>query len=666
MNHPFPRQCLRLVWAIVLAALTCASAGAASHVAAEVAAIRPDVRLHPGRALERLERLDEAARLAPVPDRGEYMTQLGYAQMHSGLTERAAGTARRLLALADVAGDVTLRVKGLVLHANVLAAMNQREEAHQLIWDAHRLAETVDDMPLRLHAAISAGQAHAEAGHYQDALALLLATADTARERGLDDLTIGALQTLADLYDTMGDPQRGLRAIDEALELARRTGKDGQLAALRITEFGLANAVSDTRRALAALKGALAWAKAHDVDEVASIASGNLAQMELDMHDPDGAYRHAGEALRLASFNGDDRVANAARMIRGLACLMLGRIEEGKRYLERAVAYVEHGGDKPQYVSDLDQYSRALELAGDNAGALRVARRARSMSEELNSEQRSRAVAEVQAKYEAGKRQEKLDHLERENKIRREELARERKRMALIVALALAASLAAVLLAVLLGRLRRAHHQLRQLSIRDPLTTLYNRRYFQHIMTTRLAAHKARAQQPGHVSMLVMLDIDHFKRVNDTHGHAAGDAVLQGVAAALRSILRETDMIVRWGGEEFLVYIETLPQPDVDDVARRILSGIAATVVAYDGTTIPVTVSVGFTQLPLAGACDLPLDRAVALADQALYLAKHGGRNRACGLRRVADVDAPTLRHIEHHLGEAAGAGLVDLISVTA
>jgi len=663
---PAPISRLSLIVCHALLLALPALPAAASPFADAVAEVRSYVRLHPSRALERLEGMQRDALLAPPDERGEYMVQVGYGQLHSGLHDDAAATAERLLLLADIAGSHALRIKGMLLQANVLAADNQRERAHQLFWNAHQLASSAAELPLRLQADIAAGQAYAEAGRYQEALQLLLTAADSARHGAGADLTISALQTLADLYETMHDYPRGLAAVDEALALATRTGKDAQLAILRITEFNLASASHDGRRAIAALRSALTWAHAHEVDEVAAVAQANLADTYLEMNQPERALRHAGDALRLASFMGDDRVASAARMSMGRASLMLGRIEVGKRYLERAIAYVALSQDKPALLADLDEYGKALELAGDAAGALQVLRRARAIADELNEDKRSGAVAEVQERYETSKRRAELAELQRQSRARELELYNQHRRQLVVATLAAVALAAAILMAVLLVRLRRAHLQLRQLSIRDPLTSLYNRRHFQELMRTTLRGVSATQDRSAEVGLLIVLDVDHFKRVNDDYGHAAGDLVLKTVAQCLRQSLRETDIIVRWGGEEFLAYIEALPRADVDDVARRVLAGVARTAADYQGTRIAVTVSVGFAQVPLSSPDGLPLERVIALADQALYLAKHSGRNRACGLRTVAAGDPATLDHIEHHMQEAARAGLVDLVALTA
>jgi diguanylate cyclase (GGDEF)-like protein len=195
------------------------------------------------------------------------------------------------------------------------------------------------------------------------------------------------------------------------------------------------------------------------------------------------------------------------------------------------------------------------------------------------------------------------------------------------------------------------------------LTGLYNRRHFQEYMRASpqaaAAAHAETAEQCG---ALFLLDVDHFKHINDSYGHAAGDAVLTAISGSLREILRETDMIVRWGGEEFLAFLPTIPRTGLDEVAQRILSGISAVQIVHGGHTISVNVSIGFAPFPLTcGALVLPWERAVNMVDMALYLAKSHGRNRAYGLQGFSDPAQVCLEEIEKNLEGAWRAGKVKL-----
>ncbi len=164
--------------------------------------------------------------------------------------------------------------------------------------------------------------------------------------------------------------------------------------------------------------------------------------------------------------------------------------------------------------------------------------------------------------------------------------------------------------------------QLYESSKRDALTGAYNRQHFEE----RLNAEVAYAQRHGADVGLVLFDLDHFKRVNDTHGHPAGDAVLRQVAGIVAQRLRTEDVFARVGGEEFVVILRSSNLKAVARVGERLRAAIATSPVHHEGNLIPISVSVGCAALQPRdehGGQEL-----VEVADRRLYAAKNGGRNR--------------------------------------
>ena len=163
--------------------------------------------------------------------------------------------------------------------------------------------------------------------------------------------------------------------------------------------------------------------------------------------------------------------------------------------------------------------------------------------------------------------------------------------------------------------------ELRQQATTDFLTGLVNRRYFME----RLEAEFSRVRRHGrHQSCLLALDLDHFKRVNDTHGHAAGDQVLRHVADLMRQSVRRPDVLSRSGGEEFLLLLPDTGREAAVSLAERIRRRIAASPTMADGLPIAVTISIGVSALNPA---DTTPDAVLARADAALYEAKRSGRD---------------------------------------
>ena len=177
--------------------------------------------------------------------------------------------------------------------------------------------------------------------------------------------------------------------------------------------------------------------------------------------------------------------------------------------------------------------------------------------------------------------------------------------------------------AALQGRLAEVESlqdRLREQALRDPLTDVFNRRYLDTFLERELAQAR-RARNPLAV---MILDIDHFKQINDTHGHLAGDQVLRDVADLIRDTVRASDIICRLGGEEFLVVLPGASLEGAVDLAHRLRASLEAQSSRFDGKSIACTVSIGVAAYAHDGQ---GVDNLIASADAALYGAKLGGRN---------------------------------------
>jgi diguanylate cyclase (GGDEF)-like protein len=164
--------------------------------------------------------------------------------------------------------------------------------------------------------------------------------------------------------------------------------------------------------------------------------------------------------------------------------------------------------------------------------------------------------------------------------------------------------------------------QMYDAALRDGLTKCYNKKFF----VDRLDTEFAYAKRHRTTLSIVMFDVDHFKKVNDTYGHLAGDAVLVHLARITQSMLRAEDVAARYGGEEFAIICRGIPLVNAGIVGERLRSTVERHIFDFQGTRFPVTISVGVAALPEAQVAR-PMDL-VGEADAALYEAKRGGRNR--------------------------------------
>ena len=630
-------------------------------------------RFVPDKALVQLLQVEPEARAADILTKAEFLTQLALTRGRLGQNDVALTLAAELVAYGTAVHSKAALAKGLLCEAYIKFALADVASAHRLAFEAEPLAEASGLEALRVQATITAGEAYAEQGNFPAAMVKLQRAVDMARPLENQLVLASALKSLAVLYDQVKEYEKGFAVLDELLDVARKLQSPGRLALAKNTEYALSIDSKQPKRALRALEEGLVLERQLGAQRMIANTLVNLSDSYLQQHDYARALQYANQSLKVAQQSNDGVIEATANINIGEAYLGMGRIAEGKRSFETGMAFYEKANSQPDLQALLVEYGQALERAGDLAGALAAYHRERDISNQMFEKQRRQSVLELQEKYEAEKKQRQIELLSRENQVKGAEIDNRRLQQRVWWLLAVVFALAAVIVGLLYRKVRHANAQLevknlelKAQSALDPLTSLYNRRHFQDYMRGHNHAQPERRDGPRKaddiVGALFLLDVDHFKNVNDTYGHAAGDAVLKMIAEHLRIALRETDMIVRWGGEEFLAFLPAIPRNGLEEVARRILTTISSQTIAYQEHQITVNVSVGFAPFPLIPAdAPLPWERAVNLVDMALYLAKAHGRNRAYGVRGFDNFSMTSMEAIEQDLERAWRAGFVDL-----
>lgn len=215
-----------------------------------------------------------------------------------------------------------------------------------------------------------------------------------------------------------------------------------------------------------------------------------------------------------------------------------------------------------------------------------------------------------------------------------------------------------------------AYRRIEEASLTDPLTGLRNRRYLEQVIVADLDA-AVRAyhseEHPRESDLLVLLlDLDHFKSVNDEHGHAAGDAVLVQMAELLRATFRSSDHLARWGGEEFLVVARQVDRDDGPELAEKLRAAVELHRFRLpDGTLLARTISIGFAPFPFCRSAPRAIawESVVHVADVALYAAKRSGRNGWVGFEPQRKVPVASARAVA---ADPAAALPSDAVSVAA
>lgn len=603
------------------------------------------------------------------PARAELLAQISITQERLNQIDVALINADKLIAYGTALHDDAIVAKGMLTKGWVFYGRNDTKGAQRLVREAETLARRSANPALLAQTATAAGEAADEQGDFPTALAKLQLAVDTARKVTDDPVPLlNALKTLIRLYIHAKEKEKAYAALDELQALVKQQPSLVRTVQFKTAEYNVNDSFGEPRRAQLALLDSLALQRQLGLKGMLTSTLDNLSDSYLRQSDYARAAQYASEALSLAKGSNVTAGEAVAHINLGHAYLGLRRVAEGKGQYEAGLAWFEKSGDKPQLQEVLLEYGQALENAGDLHSALRAYHRERILSSELFEVERRKSMLELQEKYEAEKRQHQIELLSNENRIKSAQIDNHRLRQRIWWLLSMVFGVTTLAVGLLYRKVRHANAalatknlELKVLSTHDPLTSLYNRRHFQDHM------HGAPASGQGQpadntIGALFLLDVDHFKHINDSYGHAAGDAVLKIVAERLRVALRGTDMIVRWGGEEFLAYLPTIPCDGADDIARRILNEISATPVRYGEHAITVQASLGFAPFPLAYRhMPLPWERVVNLIDMALYLAKTQGRNRAYGVQGFSDARHATLDVIEKNLEHAFHMGLVGL-----
>jgi diguanylate cyclase (GGDEF)-like protein len=290
--------------------------------------------------------------------------------------------------------------------------------------------------------------------------------------------------------------------------------------------------------------------------------------------------------------------------------------------------------------------------------AIQVYHRYDEVSEKFMTSTRQRAFLELSAKFDDERRARELELLRRDNALKASEMRGQRLQQQLILAGTLFVTLiCAALLWAFVG-VRKANNRLRFDSERDALTGLRNRRYFNEHVLSIEGAHPVGG-------CVLLADLDHFKRINDTLGHPAGDAVLATVSHRLTAALRESDKLVRWGGEEFLAILNPITAEQADQTVKRLLQAMRRDPILWNGQAIQCTISIGYACFPMTGAeSQISLESAIGLVDKALYEAKRRGRDRACLISAVTAHDEQELTVISTEFETAAADHRIQLVEM--
>jgi diguanylate cyclase (GGDEF)-like protein len=574
--------------------------------------------------------------------------------------------ARRIEALRD---RVPLaRPAAMLLRAQWLDAHGEPAKAERQLIEARPLLPADPPFYLHLRQLVVDGDLKRRRGHldealarYDEALRLVDASSPDWRRADLRNAIVSLLREA-------GQNDKAAEMLDEEMRLANAAHDEMSLSIAWTSRAILLSAGTDHAATLAAWRAALEHAQRSGSQRTIVLAMANIADYYLEQADYPTAYDESMRALAMARQMNSERAASVALGNAGLALIAMKRKDEGVPLVEESLAIDERSGTAHGLAESVRELGNYLERAGYRADALQAYRRFERLAADLKHEDRQRALIEQEESFANEGRQHELDMLARDGRLQDEALRHHALEGQLWAAAGFATLLLCATVAVLARRLRARNRQLRvsneQLRLQaeiDPLTGLANRRHLQARMAARTG---------GIAGALYLIDVDHFKEINDACGHAGGDAVLVEIARRLRAALHEDDLVVRWGGEEFLVLARAAAQADAEALAGRLVAALAGAPVMHEGRPVAVSASIGHGVFPMrcpagpaaaAATMDIGWERAITLVDSAMYEAKAHGRNGACGLRAIVAADLSAVEEIGRNLESAWRDGRAEL-----
>jgi two-component system, cell cycle response regulator len=461
-----------------------------------------------------------------------------------------------------------------------------------------------------------------------------------ARERLGDKGSIAlSLNNIGIVYERLRDYDHALAYYNRALTLRRELGAKARVAATLSNIGDTYFEKGDLRHALDAQRESLKLRLEVKDQSAVALSYRNIALIQLAAKQIDSAGANLRVARRLADEATDRGLGVQVRLAQAAYERARGNPAAAAAFAQDALSIAEQMGAREQVRQASAELAIAQESHGELRDALAAFKRSKAVSDSIFSADATRQIADLQQKFADARRLHELDSLKAQQATLQVEAVEQMRQRNI------AAGIAVLILVVGVGLYRRRVERERlaeSLSVTDSLTGLRNRRYVDQTIDMDIAASLRRWRSAMAKGMSVddadliflLLDIDHFKAVNDEHGHAVGDQVLTQLGTVLRTTCRDSDVVVRWGGEEFLIVARFTDRNQGDVTAERLRQAIERhTVTLPNGKIVRVTCSIGWVAYPidLANPEATSWMDAIALADEAAYAAKRAGRNAAVG-----------------------------------
>lgn len=604
--------------------------------------------------------------MSVVRAKSYYASQLLYNEE----TERAYQLLDDVKQQAEAEGLTDARAEVLANRIDFLTSEGKRGDAFLKVPELERLLEKTATPRVRYYGYNLLSSIYVDWRRYEDALKHLL-SAQTALNQMDSTLNQGRrlylLSSMARIQNALEQWQAAIETVNNTVTEAHEAGYDVLAYDLWFDKYYAQSSLGDYENALDSLNNAYQLAESLELDFQKVIILNNFGDAYMKLGQLDEAERHLREARKRAIALEFNEMLSTIDFNLGFIAVKRGD-SLGIKQMTQVTDELRQ--DENLSSNELErllaELAEAYEILGDYQSQARVLKERLKLREKISEQAKQQQMAELQAVYKSRDNAQQIALLEQQNELKQQIINNTRQQQIVWTLFAIAAAICLLLMLALYRKSRRANQRLNTAnlklsdqSLRDPLTGLLNRRALQDAMVKR-------PDQSESLDGLLLLDIDHFKPINDKYGHATGDAVLIEISRRLQNVCRDSDMLVRWGGEEFLFYVRNIELDQLKRLASRVLKSIAEDPIKMGDELIHVTTTLGFSQLPFAGLNEDKVDweRALQIADMALYTGKTQGRNRACGVTQLY-VDYEQARQaLEHDLSEAVEKNWVELVTI--
>lgn len=569
----------------------------------------------------------------------------------SATTRQDAAAQQKYLALADKFvsehSNVDYQVEQAIEKYFVYKNSNRREEANALFVEIKRLTAHVESPRIRYVAYSFLGTEWQNRNNFSEALQAYIVAYKTLENYHHPRTPIRQLSlanSMIQLNITMENFNEAKSLLKTSIEQGLRNDSLRPLVPdLYRLRAHIESEENNNAAAEQTLKRALELSKQYPGLDT-FLLENNLGDAQLKQKKLAEASAAFERAYQIAKKQNFDDGAATAKFNQGYVMLLSGQVKDGVALMADMVAMAERNQvSDVEMISYYEELADAYKLANMAAEEAATVRKQLATSQRLFQADRDKQLSSLQEAFSAEQKAREIASLKQQNELKSAELEAKKLQQTVVTLFGLVLVLGSSLLYMLYRKVRSANSMLQQAndqlaytSSHDPLTGLLNRRSLQDYMSKRHNKDERR-KSSVETEAFILLDVDFFKHINDHFGHQAGDVVLVEIGRRLKKLVRSDDMVMRWGGEEFLVLLRRIDQASLEQLMQRILNAIGSTPIVSGDHHIHVTASAGFITLPFDGLTEEQLgwEKALQLADMALYLGKVHGRNRAYGFKRL-------------------------------